>query len=92
LITESQLAVPITGVSGLSDRERALLVGDAIDAVADRDGLTPEDAACLLGRAAADGTLHLDGDREQVDVLLDGRRLLRVDRDELRAAAAVAAG
>lgn len=87
--SQSQLAVPVRGVSGLTDRERALLLADAVDAVAQHDGLSHEAAADLLDRAAETGRAHLAGDDHAVAVTLDGEVVVQVDRDELRALAGV---
>jgi hypothetical protein len=89
LITESQFATPIRGVSDLTDAERALLLGDAVDGVAHRDGLSHQAAAALLDQAAARGAAHLVGDVDHAGVVVDGQVVVELPRAELRALAGV---
>jgi hypothetical protein len=70
--------------SGLTDRERELLLGDAIDAVACRHDLDWKAAALLLDEAADRGHAHLIGDAERVAVVVDGQVVVELTRAELR--------
>jgi hypothetical protein len=78
------ITAAIGAASGLTDPERALLLADAVDAVADHDGLSREAAAELLDRAAATGDARLVGDVEQVAVYVHGQAVVAISRAELR--------
>ena len=80
----SLITAAIGAASGLTDAERATLLADAVDAVADRDGLSREAAADLLDQATASGDARLVGDTEQVAVHVYGQLVVAMTRAELR--------
>ena len=80
----SLITAAIGAASGLTDAERATLLADAVDAVADRDGLSREAAADLLDQATASGDARLVGDAERVTVTVHGQPVVAMTRAELR--------
>jgi hypothetical protein len=80
----SLITAAIGAASGLTDAERALLLADAVDAVAARDGLSREAAAELLDRATETGDARLVGDAERVTVTVYGEPVVVMTRAELR--------
>jgi hypothetical protein len=86
----SDLAHPVYGRSGLSDRERMALAWGAINLVVEVEGLPEQDAADLLDLAAETGESHVVGDRNVVAMVIYGHVLVVVERWRLRAAVAAA--
>jgi hypothetical protein len=81
----SQYITAVYGAaSGLSDAERRLLLGDAVDAVAHRDGLSHGAAAAQLDQAADRGAVSIEGDAERVAVTVHGQAVVAMTRAELR--------
>jgi len=72
-VDDQPLARPVYGVSGLTDPERLTLARAAVDAVADRLGITDEQAVKFL--ESLEGASHIIGDQHEVSVYLNGRPL-----------------
>jgi hypothetical protein len=74
-VSDEPLTYPVYGVSGLTDPERLALARAAVDAVADRLGITDEQAAKFLGSLEGEQASHIMGDQHEVSVYLNGRPL-----------------
>jgi hypothetical protein len=72
--------------SGLTDRERQALCAGAIDTIVERLGVSEDEAAELLDNTAAEGNVHISGDRRVVGVAITGTLLFICSRAELRRA------
>jgi hypothetical protein len=78
--------------SGLTDRERALLMRLAIANLQRQFNCTAQDAAAALDHIAARGESHIFGDRHDVFVVVAGAVHIHAERDWLRWAAHGPAG
>jgi hypothetical protein len=74
-VSDEPLTRPVYGVSGLTDPERLALARAAVDAVADRLGITDEQAAKFLGSLEGEHASQIIGDQYEVAVYLNGRPL-----------------
>ena len=74
-MSDEPLTHPVYGVSGLTDPERLALARAAVDAVADRLGITDEQAAKFLESFEGEHASHIIGDKHEVSVYLNGRPL-----------------
>ena len=84
-MSDEPLTHPIYGVSGLTDPERLALARAAVNAVADRLGITDEQAATFLGSLEGEQASQIVGDQYEVSVYLNGRPLfLPITRARLR--------
>jgi hypothetical protein len=84
-VDNEPLTHPVYGVSGLTDPERLALARAAVDAVADRLGITDEQAAKFLGSLEGEHASHIMGDQHEVSVYLNGRPLFpSITRARLR--------
>ena len=83
---ESEFVVNSIGwPSGLTDDERAFLMGAAVSDVMDRLGVDEDEAIELLNNTAAEGNVHISGDRRTVGVAITGTLLFHCTRADLRA-------
>ena len=73
--------------SGLTDRERMLLMRLAIDNIVRQTGCTEQDAAEALDYFTERGECSLEGDRLDVYLKVVGHTLIHAERDWLRWAA-----
>jgi hypothetical protein len=74
-VDNEPLTHPVYGVSGLTDPERLALARAAVDAVADRLGISDTQAAKFLGSLEGEQASHIMGDQHEVSVYLNGRPL-----------------
>jgi hypothetical protein len=74
--------------SNLTDAERAVLLQLAVVNVAALHGISREAAADQLDRAAERGEVLLVGDADHVTVIVAGRELVAINREDLRRTAA----
>jgi hypothetical protein len=72
---DEPLARPVYGRSGLTNPERLALARAAVDVVADRLGITDEQAATFLKSLEGQQASHIIGDQYEVSVYLAGRPL-----------------
>jgi hypothetical protein len=82
----SEISHPVPGLppSGLTDPERVALGDLAVDCVM-RDMKIPEQTArALLGQAAAQDRVTIEGDRHLVGLFVDERPLVIMERTRLR--------
>jgi hypothetical protein len=83
---ESEFVESATGwPSGLTDREREVLMGGAIGDVADRLGIDEEEARELLNNTSEEGEVSITGNRRIVGVAINGVLLFHCKRADLRA-------
>jgi hypothetical protein len=71
--------------SGLTDSERRTIMVITMRAVADRLGISDQEAADLLDSYAETGDSFLMGDQREVSMVVDGIELVRFSRAWLRA-------
>jgi hypothetical protein len=81
----SEMAHPVHGKSGLTDQERQIILYVTMRAVADRLGVSDQEAADILDSYAETGDSSIIGDQQQVSMVVDGIELVRFDRAWLRA-------
>jgi hypothetical protein len=74
-MSDEPLTHPVYGVSGLTDPERLALARAAVDAVADRLGITDEQAVKFLKSLEGEHASHIIGDEHEASVYLNGRPL-----------------
>jgi hypothetical protein len=83
---ESEFVTRASGwPSGLTDREREVLMGGAIGDVADRLGVTEDEARELLNNTSEEGRVTIKGNRLVVGVAINGVMLFHCKRADLRA-------
>ena len=70
--------------SGLTDREREVLMGGAIGDVMERLGVDEDEARELLNNTSAQGKVSIMGDRRIVGVAINGVLLFHCKRADLR--------
>jgi hypothetical protein len=71
--------------SGLTDREREVLMGGAVGDVMERLGVDEDEARELLNNTSAEGRVSIMGDRRMVGVAINGVLLFHCSRADLRA-------
>lgn len=71
--------------SGLTDREREVLMVGAVDSVMDHLGVDEDEARELLDNTAGEGEVSITGDRRIVGVAINGVLLFHCTRAALRA-------
>jgi hypothetical protein len=71
--------------SGLTDDERRIILCITMRAVADRLGISDQEAADLLDSYAETGDSKIIGDQQQVSMVCGGVELVRFSRAWLRA-------
>jgi hypothetical protein len=74
-VDNEPLTHPVYGVSGLTDPERLALARAAVDAVADRLGISDTQAVKFLQSLEGEHASHIIGDKHEVSVYLNGRPL-----------------
>jgi hypothetical protein len=82
---ESEFVTRASGwPSGLTDREREVLMGGAIGDVMDRLGVEEDEARELLGNTCEEGKVSIVGDRRWVGIAINGVVLFTCKRADLR--------
>jgi hypothetical protein len=71
--------------SGLTDREREVLMGEAIGDVMERLNVDEDKARELLNNTSGEGRVSIMGDRRIVGVAINGVLLFHCSRAQLRA-------
>jgi hypothetical protein len=83
---ESEYVTEASGwPSGLTDREREVLMGGAIGDIMERLGVEEDEARELLNNTTVEGQVSIMGDRRIVGVAINGVLLFHCSRADLRA-------
>jgi hypothetical protein len=83
---ESEFVTTASGwPSGLTDREREVLMGGAVGDVMERLSIDEDEARELLNNTSAEGEVSIMGNRLMVGVAINGVLLFHCKRADLRA-------